>query len=110
MKSQRKALKKQLDNEMNHIKFSKQQEVVGRLRPVSFKQKAQLIWNKEIELPLLPLTAICMVICLSLGVKYFTNYDYISDPMTAKADELVEIDGYVYWKEDLEKTVMRYED
>lgn len=110
MKIQREAFKKQLDKEMNDIKFSKQREVIDRLRQITWKEKARLIWNKEIELPLLPLAAICTVICLSLGVKYFTNYDYISDPMTAKADELVEIDGYVYWKEDLEKTVMRYED
>ncbi|HBZ10971.1 MAG TPA: hypothetical protein DEO65_14050 [Bacillus bacterium] len=110
MKSQRKALKKQLDNEMNHITFSKQQEVMDSLRPITFKQKARLIWNKEIELPLLPLTGICMLICLSLGVKYINNYDSIPDSTEKKAGELIEIEDYVYWKEDLEKTVMRYED
>jgi hypothetical protein len=109
MKRQREAFKKQLDCEMNDIKFSKQREVMDRLHSITWKQKARSIWNKEMELPLLPLAAICTVICLSLGVKYITNYDYMSHPVTTKADELVEIAGYVYWKDDLEKMVARYE-
>ncbi|RST59785.1 hypothetical protein D5F11_010250 [Siminovitchia terrae] len=105
MKNQRKTLKKQLDKEMNHITFSKQQEVIDRLHPVSFKQKALLIWNKEIELSLLPLVAIVVVI-LSLGIKY---NDVTPDHVAKTKDELVEIDEYRYWKGDLEKMVTRYE-
>ncbi|GIN91678.1 hypothetical protein J6TS1_16390 [Siminovitchia terrae] len=105
MKNQRKTLKKQLDKEMNHITFSKQQEVIDRLHPVSFKQKALLIWNKEIELSLLPLVAIVVVI-LSLGIKY---NDVTPDNVAKTKDEMVEIDEYRYWKDDLEKMVTRYE-
>lgn len=105
MKNQRKTLKKQLDKEMNHITFSKQQEVIDRLHPVSFKQKALLIWNKEIELSLLPLVAIVAVI-LSLGIKY---NDVTPDNVAKTKDEMVEIDEYRYWKDDLEKMVTRYE-
>ncbi len=103
MKNRRKTLKKQLDKEMNQITFSKQQEVMDRLHPLSFKQKALLIWNKEIELPLLPLVA-AVVVFLTLGIKY-NDATHIAQPK----DELVEIDGYRYWKGDLEKMVTRYE-
>ncbi len=103
MKNQRKTLKKQLDKEMNHITFSKQQKVIDRLHPVSIKQKALLVWNKEIELPLLPLFA-AVVVILSFGIKYNDTTH-----MAQTKKDLVEIDGYKYWKGDLEKMVTRYE-
>lgn len=109
MNKQRQTLKKQLDNELKHLTFSNQQDVVDRLQSITWKQKAMLIWNKEIELPLLPIAAICMVICLSLGMKYIAGNGSISDSTARKTGELVKIDGYVYWKDDLEKMVARYE-
>ncbi|WP_217588256.1 hypothetical protein [Lentibacillus saliphilus] len=100
-------IKAQLNDELAHYHFSKQENVLQRTHPITRRQKISAIWNKEITIPLLPVGAVCMTLLLMFGYK-----EIIVPNMRHTGDktELVEIAGNTYWKSDYERLVARYED
>lgn len=98
-------IKQQLDKELQHIRFTKQHEVLKRTHPVDFKERLASFWNKEIEIPLLPICTIITCLFLSVGIWGFTN-EKEHQPLQR---ELVEAGGNVYWKDQLERAVVIYE-
>lgn len=100
------SLKSQLNHELKHLTFTKHDDVIRQIRPVTWKQKITAFLNKEIELSLLPLATIIMILFIPIGI-----YTTITvKPATNSDQELVNIKGYVYWKGQLETVVMRDED
>lgn len=108
MKNRRKLLKDELHDELKHVTFTKQKEVIERIRPVTWKQKWITFLNKEIELSLLPVASFTMFIFLLVGISY-KKMDEIP-PIDHPSKEIIEIDGYVYWKDQLEALVKHHED
>lgn len=99
-------MKKQLDKELQPLTFSKQRNVIDRLGKPTRKQRLNALWHKEIEIPLLPVAAVGMVIVLLSGVMLTGNDISYT---TRDSNETIKIGGNVYWKEDFEKLVKKYE-
>lgn len=107
MAKKSKSWKDQLDREMKHLTFTKQNEVIDCIHPVTRKQKVHSFLNKEIELSLLPFITISILILLSFGIKHTIINDEKS--ITSQTKELIEIEGHFYWKDDFEKLVIKHE-
>ncbi|MCH1627385.1 hypothetical protein [Fredinandcohnia quinoae] len=104
MKQEKERLKNQLNQELGSLQFTKQQKVIDRIHPITWKQKMASILNKEIELPLLPLSLAILLLLLPLGIKGFLPQN------SSQSDKvLVEINGNIYWKDELDRAVKRYE-
>ncbi|MFD2045094.1 hypothetical protein ACFSTA_15530 [Ornithinibacillus salinisoli] len=99
--------KKQLDKELASITFCKQNNVLDRAYPRTWKDKIRNLWNKEVEVPLLPISAVCVIIMFSFGYKefYLNQHQVITNE-----NVLIEVAGNTYWKEDLERAMIRNED
>lgn len=98
-------VKKQLDEQLEEIKFTKQQEVIREIRRLTWKEKLASIWNKEIEIPLLPVGGVCMLLFLTFGTKLFSSD--INNPSNERV--IVEIGGNFYWKDEFERVVINDE-
>ena len=106
MKKEKDSVKRQLEHELKQITFTKHQEVLKRTHPVSLKQKLRAFWNKEVEIPLIPIGAVLTLVFFTWGISEF-NHEH--EPLTVKR-ELVQVGGNTYWKDELEKVVVLYED
>lgn len=101
-------MKKQLDTELQHLNFTKHQLVLDHIRTMTWKQKVKLVWNKEVEVPLLPIGAVFVACFLMIGLRNIAPIQ--NNPTFENRDQLVEIEGYVYVKDDLEKAGVWNED
>ncbi|MBM4764401.1 hypothetical protein [Bacillus sp. B15-48] len=105
MNDEKKQIKAQLDRELQEVKFTKQQKVLNRTHPISFKQRLLALWNKELEVPLLPVSSVIILTFLVFGMFAWNN-----EPHTSLSQrELVEAGGNTYWKDELEKVVVLHE-
>ncbi|KKK36330.1 hypothetical protein WQ57_19790 [Mesobacillus campisalis] len=99
-------LKKQLDKELQSVKFSLQEEVMKKARRPSFPQRLSALLNKEVEIPLLS-AGIVVALFFSWGIK-----DMIPDekqPDGYAERELIEAGGNTYWKDLYEKAAGKNE-
>jgi hypothetical protein len=106
VENEKNKVKKQLEQELQNVRFTKHQEVMNRTHPVSFKHKLASFWNKEIEIPLLPIGAALTLLLFSWGISGFNPEQQTTTPER----ELVEFGGNMYWKDELEKVVVFHED
>ncbi|SET36028.1 hypothetical protein SAMN05216389_109164 [Oceanobacillus limi] len=106
MTNEKKQLKNQLENELQSLHFSSQKEVLDQAYPTTWKQKIAQLWNKEIEIPLLPVSAIVALLVCSYGYKEI----HMNDENEKQEKVLVELAGNTYWKDELEREMMKYED
>ncbi|MDY0410282.1 hypothetical protein ACFFIS_14730 [Virgibacillus soli] len=108
MSEQSRKINKQLHEELRNIKFTKQEKVLQRTHPTTFKHKLISLWNKEIEISFLPIVAVCLLSLVLIGTKDMID----KNPEQMNRDKqhgLIEIGGYVYWKDTLEKRGVQYE-
>ncbi|BAC15313.1 hypothetical protein [Oceanobacillus iheyensis HTE831] len=108
MKRQQQTIKQQLDNELEQLTFTKQAVIIHHVQKQTWKQKCAAIWNKEIEVPLIPVTSVSLVVLLSVGIAFSGDSD--STPENTHSYETIKVGGNVYIKEDFEELVMQYED
>lgn len=108
MKRQHQTIKQQLDNELEHLTFTKQRAVINHIQQQTWRQKCAAMWNKEIEVPLVPVTTVSFTLLLCFGIAFSGDSD--STPAHSYSDETIKVGGNVYWKEDFEELVMQYED
>ncbi|MUV36849.1 hypothetical protein JNUCC1_00653 [Lentibacillus sp. JNUCC-1] len=98
-------LKHKLDEDMQHIHFSGQKDVLKRTHPESFRDKAVAFWNKEISIPLLPVSTVFALVLLAVG------YHEVVVPLQPdQTQKTIEVAGNTYWENDFERAVSRYED
>jgi len=104
MAQNQKELKEQLEVELKELRFTGQDSVLRRTHPQTWRDRLLILWNKELELPLLPLgmTAALLLTLVAVG-----RMDARDGNTMAVQDrrELVEVAGNIYWKEDYEKAV-----
>lgn len=104
MSQEKEKLKQKLDDELRHVKFTKQQDVLSQINHVTWKEKLSSFLNKEIEIPLMPFFAATTIVFLSWGIWTFTN-EKDHHPLISH-QELVEAGGNIYWKDQLERAVV----
>jgi len=97
-------MKNHLDEELKGVQFSKQQEVITRIQQKTWKHKITSIWNKEVEVSLIPVSAVFLLLFSFLGIQPFIENEQVSHEK-----ELIEIGESVYSKDDLEKVVLNDE-
>ncbi len=107
MDNERKNLTKKLNQELNDLHFSSQQNVFDKIYKKTWKQQIVSLWNKEIELSFLPIT----VVTISLIFLFFSTNLIISDnSLSVKKEKiLIEVGGNIYWKDEIAKVESQYE-
>ncbi|WP_158629981.1 hypothetical protein [Cohnella sp. AR92] len=108
MRPEQEFIRKKLDEELGDLHFLKSAEVLERTHPRSWRAKLRAIWNYELELPLIPISASLAVLLAILFVVPFKGDVYKGERRgdSPHADrQLVEAGGNTYWKDDYEKAV-----
>lgn len=100
--NERQKMKKLLDDELQHITYLGRDKVI---RCQSILGKCHALWNKELEIPVLPVASVAAVVFLSIGIKYSTG-----KPPAADTHKTIEVAGNTYWQADLERRLALYED
>ncbi|MCJ8010536.1 hypothetical protein MUG84_02120 [Paenibacillus sp. KQZ6P-2] len=103
-------MKQELDWELSGLQFGKQAEVIRRTHPSTLKDRLRSFWNKELELPVIPLgTAIALL--LTAVYLYHAVREPKQAPVSgeAKQRELIETGGSFYWKDEFERRLARIE-
>ncbi|WP_078592850.1 hypothetical protein [Evansella clarkii] len=93
---QRKA-KQILVEELEQYNFTAAGKVTARTHPRSFREKLDRLWNKEINIPLVPVGA-ALFLFLSAGSMFV-----ISETAPDGQRELIEKGGSIYWSDLLER-------
>lgn len=99
MMEEKKQIKKHLDKELENLVFTKQADVLNQLTPKRWKMKVKQLWNKEIPIPLLPVSSVFVL--LLFGYGFFSVYDN----QEFEHQELIEIGGNTYWKDEIEERI-----
>ncbi|NLP50629.1 hypothetical protein [Bacillus sp. RO1] len=103
---EKQAVRERLDNELKDLHFTGCEKVLQKTHPKSFTEKLSSFWNKEIELPILPVVVATMLILSTISLRV----DRDNVVITTQADrEIIRIAGYTYWKDDYERVVKEHE-
>ena len=102
--SGQKQWQKKLNEELKHITFNENEKVFARIQQSTQGGKLSQLWQKEIEIPLLPvmgaLFGLFLIVSLQFSVDSKASYS---------ADEIVEINGNMYWKSKV-KDMIAYDE
>lgn len=107
MKKVNEQIKRRLDSELEQVHFSKQQEVVQRIYPITWKQKLNKLWNKEITIPLIPISAAFVMFIMVIGYVEINPLELINHERVEK--KLIDVGGNYYWKDDFERAMLKHE-
>ncbi|WP_017754807.1 hypothetical protein [Calidifontibacillus oryziterrae] len=99
-------IKKQLDNELRHIHFSNENNVLERSHPRTFLQKIKYWWNKEITIPLVPVGAIIVIVMGSALTDELGSLNS-QKQVISQQRQLVKIAGNIYWNDLVEEELRR---
>ncbi|WP_404350976.1 hypothetical protein LG311_07865 [Sutcliffiella horikoshii] len=103
---EKQAVKERLDHELKDFHFTGCEKVIQKTHPKSFVEKLSSFWNKEIELPVLPIVLAATLIFSTISLRDDLN----SEVTTTQAErEIIQIAGYTYWKDDYERAVKLHE-
>ncbi|QMV43096.1 hypothetical protein [Cohnella cholangitidis] len=105
---EREFIKNRLDEELSALHFTKENEVLRRTHPRSWKERLTALWNKEIEVPLFPLGASMAVILTVITLTQLQSF-MDADGSLEEQRQLIEAGGNTYWKDDYEKAVASVE-
>lgn len=105
MSRDNKSAKTRLDKELGELHFMKQEEVLKQAFPATRSERLRALWNKEIELPVVPGAAAALLLFVWLGVQRSPPVSEPEHPAPASVRQLVEAGGNTYWKDELEKAV-----
>lgn len=94
---EKRQIKRHLDKELENVHFTKHADVLNQLKPKSKRMKLKQFWNKEISIPLLPVSSAFVLFIFGFGFTniYDTNQQF-------KQKEIVELGESFYWKDDIE--------
>lgn len=101
-------LKGNLDKEVESIQFTKHQEVLEQVYPTTWKQKLHKLWNKEISIPLIPVSTVCVLFIIVISYPEIRSIEPLPKDEANRA--IKEIAGYYYWEDDYERALLRDED
>ena len=95
---ERKIVKERLDKELQELQFTKQADVLKKLQDNSWRTKLHRLWNKELSIPLLPVSSVFAIFLFAYGVFQINE-------LTPQHEyrETIEIGGSMYYKDDVER-------
>jgi len=106
-------LKQELDRELSHLKFSKQADVIRRTHPTTLRGRLRALWNKELELPVIPLgTAFALLFTAAFLYHGGRQPKSHPEPVPGGTPEqrvLIEAGGSIYWKDEIERRLSQHE-
>lgn len=90
-------IKKHLDQELKDLHFTKHVDVLNKIKQPTKKEKLSQLWNKEVTIPILPVSSVLVILLFSYGIFVIQdiNVEY-------EQNELINIGGNRYWQEDIE--------
>ncbi|WP_158289265.1 hypothetical protein [Paenibacillus flagellatus] len=103
MNDGKETVKRRLDEELADVVFAGRDEVLRRAFPRTAFDRLLVIWNKDIEIPVVPGAALVAVLVLALAV--YTGDGSNPDGAALRSRQLVEAGGSTYWKDELERAV-----
>lgn len=93
-------INEKLNKELEMITFSSEEQVLQRLKQPSLKERLMDVLNKEITIPLVPVTTLAVIAIAIISVSSFwKNQDNHQQLTTLKTTAIVEKGGNLYWKE-----------
>lgn len=107
MKKANKQLKRHLDKEMEHIHFSRQKNVLNEIKRQTWKDKLHRLWNKEISIPLIPVSTAFVLLIMTLGYVELYPIEQLDNEEQNK--KLIEVAGNYYWKDEFERALLKNE-
>ncbi|WP_042142852.1 hypothetical protein [Paucisalibacillus sp. EB02] len=107
MKKVNKQLKRHLDKELEHIHFSRQQDVLNKIKHSTWNEKLHRIWNKEISIPLLPVSTAFIILIAAISYVELSPMEQIDNENQNK--KLIQVAGNYYWKDDFERALLKNE-
>ncbi|WP_256758917.1 hypothetical protein [Cohnella sp. WQ 127256] len=107
MKLEQEFIKEQLDEELGEMRFSKGVEVLERTHPRTWRTRWKALWNKELELPILPVgIGVAIILAVVMINQLGDAQEGIDASITnQKQRQLIEAGGNTYWKDEFEKAV-----
>ncbi|RXZ81635.1 hypothetical protein EBB07_13305 [Paenibacillaceae bacterium] len=91
------------------MKFHSSETVIRRTHPKTWHERLKKFWNKELELPVLPLgAAFTLLFIFAVTTLPGGNRNPVN-PEPFK-EGLIEAGGNIYWKKDYERAVEQHED
>lgn len=108
MKSERESIKRQLDDELDELRFTRHEKVIARTHPRTWQARIHSLWNKDIELPLLPVGLAVVFLFSIIGVErlQMTNSEM---PVSHERRQLIKLGGNTYWTDEYERAVASIE-
>lgn len=94
---EQKQAKEQLDRELREIHFTKQREVLTAIRKPTWRKKLNNLWNKEVSIPLFPVSSLLVILLFSFGLYTVNDINQDMEPR-----KLIEIGDSIYWKQEME--------
>jgi hypothetical protein len=102
-----KQLKRHLDKEMEHIHFSRKQNVLNEIKRQTWKNKLHRLWNKEISIPLIPVSTAFVLFIMALGYVELSPLEQNDKKNQDK--KLIQVAGNYYWKDEFERALLKNE-
>ncbi|TYP74597.1 hypothetical protein [Paenibacillus methanolicus] len=105
MTNEQTEMKERLTEELGELYFAGAEKVFMKAaRQPDWKQRLRAWWNQEIEIPLIPVAAVCfLLICallLTRGEKSPKEQLFVHETR-----RLIEVGGNTYWIDDYERAV-----
>ena len=105
-------IRRKLDKELSDIHFSSEQQVIERMKKKSWTDKWIDFWNKEITVPLVPVTGATIILFTAITLyPVISNEDSPTTPSQNYPimDRIIEKGGSYYWESNFNE-VKKYED
>lgn len=91
-------MKQKLDEELSHLTFSRQEEVLKRVHPLTWREKVTAFLNREVTIPLVPLMSIVfLVVGIGIGSVWYGDPD--RESIHHEERVLIEKGGNMYWSD-----------
>lgn len=95
MDREKERMKKKLEEELNDVTFTRQNQVLLKIEEKSLREKLALFLNKEIEINVIPVSLAIMLIALPLSYGIVKNSN-------VSERKMIEFAGSYYWEDELE--------
>lgn len=113
MSSEQEEIKHRLDEELSHLSFGGQAQVLKQTHPQAPLARLRALWNKELDIPLRPLGALSALFIAGALICFYpqsgTREQQASTQPVQAQRELIVAGGNTYWKDIYEQAVKRYE-
>jgi hypothetical protein len=109
MKSEQESIKGMIDKELAELRFGRQADVLKRTHPRAWRDHLRVWWNKELQLPLLPIGLSCVLLITIATAVQLSELPNSHDAPPPQHRELIETGGNTYWSDEFEKAVGAHE-